>query len=144
MLTFQPPQTWSEEDAVDAEMIEQYKAWWAKHGFPDVDLQNGAHIKNGNLNDPNFSPTPEALLWSCVLSEAFVDLELGRKLNPSAAHAKLAAEAWNWFDSPSNQPGSFRWVCDSLGFDVAYIRKKALSGAPVKRVGRRYAVKEAA
>jgi len=137
-------QTWSEEDAIDANMIEQYKAWWRKHGFPDVDLQNGGRIKNGTLNEPAHGPTPEALLWSCVLSEAFVDLELGRKPNPSEAHRELAFEAWEWFDSPSSQPGSFRWVCEMLNFDVSYIRKKALAGVGVKRADRRYNVKVAA
>jgi hypothetical protein len=125
---------------VTKDVIENYKREWKKHGFPDVDLRAQGRGHSNNLNDPVSQPTEEALLWSCVLSEAFVDVERGRLPSCSKKQRIDADDAVAWFAATTNQPGDFEWVCDVLGFDCGYIRGKVVKGTQAIRQGRRYTV----
>jgi len=115
--------------------IDAYKREWKKYGFPDVDF--GAQSQIGNLVDPTAQPTQEALLWSCVLSEAFVDVERGCV---SEKYRLNADDATKWFAATTSELGDFEWVCDVLGLDAGYVRRKLAQGFKAMRPGRRYQV----
>ena len=123
---------------ITKDTIDAYKREWKKHGFPDVD-HGVAHTLH-SLNDPVSQPSQEALLWSCVLSEAFVDVERGRIMGCSKRKRRDADDTEAWFAATTSEPGDFEWVCDVLGLDVGYVRGKLADGAKVMRVGRRYNV----
>lgn len=76
--------------------------------------------------------TPEQQLWMAVLTEAVDDLGAGPNLDSSndiaRRRAQINQEARSWFLSDRSDVGSFRFVCDVLGLDAVYFRKKALSG----------------
>ena len=117
---------------ITKDVIDSYKREWKKHGFPDVDFgARGA----GNLNDPTSRPTQEAILWSCVLRQAFMDIELYEVAGYSKRRYQNANDAKAWFATTDANPGDFEWVCDMLGLDADYVRNQK-----VVRSGQRYTV----
>lgn len=67
---------------------------------------------------------PEAILWSRVLLQAIWDLA-GIRLNaPPRDMPRLRASARAWICSDDKTPGSFVWICDSLGLDSRTVRKR--------------------
>jgi hypothetical protein len=58
--------------------------------------------------------TPEYELWLSVLVQAINDR--------SDRNAHIKSAAGGWLESDSSQIGSFKWVCDMLGFDPGAVR----------------------
>jgi hypothetical protein len=52
--------------------------------------------------------TPEAELWRAVIDQAIDDL----------SDPDLREAAVEWFTSVSEQPGTFRWVCEHLNLNA--------------------------
>ncbi len=65
------------------------------------------------------SASPETCLWASVLRRALEDLDL-----PLERSGALA-----WFQAGATGPGSFRFVCDALGFEADYLRRLAVARA---------------
>ncbi|MBF0461871.1 MAG: hypothetical protein HQL87_10785 [Magnetococcales bacterium] len=63
--------------------------------------------------------SPEARLWAEVLHRAILDLDDATE-RPSV----LA-----WLRSREDSPGSFRFVCDVLGYEPEHIRQLAMQRA---------------
>ena len=63
--------------------------------------------------------SPEARLWAEVLHRAILDLD-------SATERPIVLA---WLRSRDGEPGSFRFVCDVLGFDPDFIRRLAMQRA---------------
>jgi hypothetical protein len=55
--------------------------------------------------------TPEAELWRAVIDQAIDDL----------SDPDLGEAAVEWFTSVSEQPGTFRWVCEHLGLNASAV-----------------------
>ncbi len=145
-VSMEKGQQWDEEGAVDAAMIEQYKAWWKQHGFPNVDLTYGSRVGVEGINEPRHQPTNEQWLWVAVLKEAIDDF------NKTSVHwDKPCYDCHELHCSippkyPYNTHAGLRqcphyhnqqrcaaiWmagrdceeVCNLLGIDVGYFRKK--------------------
>jgi len=127
--------TWNEDDTVTPEVIEQYKAGWHKHGFPDVDYSPNSRVEVVGMNEPVHGIMPEARLLNCIIVRSFVDLERGRR-RCSKKHRDAAKEAADWFASTSRELGSFEWVCDLLKYEPSYIRRKIAEPRAVRRLGK--------
>jgi hypothetical protein len=56
---------------------------------------------------------PEYSLWAAVLLATVEDLK--------DIHTKAAAEAW--FNSTSQEVGTFLWICEALGLDANAVRR---------------------
>ena len=55
--------------------------------------------------------TPEADLWCAVIERAIGDLS-----DPDLGQATL-----EWFASASDQPGTFRWICEHLDLNASAV-----------------------
>jgi hypothetical protein len=55
--------------------------------------------------------TPEAELWRAVIDQAIDDL----------SDPDLGEAAVEWFTSVSEQPGTFRWVCEHLDLNASAV-----------------------
>jgi len=55
--------------------------------------------------------TPEAELWRAVIDQAINDLS-----DPDLGQAAI-----EWFTSVSEQPGTFRWVCEHLNLNASAV-----------------------
>jgi hypothetical protein len=55
--------------------------------------------------------TPEAELWRAVIDQAIADLS-----DPDFEQAAV-----EWFASVSEQPGTFRWVCEHLNLNASAV-----------------------
>jgi hypothetical protein len=55
--------------------------------------------------------TPEAALWRAVIDQAIADLS-----DPDFSQAAV-----EWFTSVSEQPGTFRWVCEHLNLNASAV-----------------------
>jgi hypothetical protein len=55
--------------------------------------------------------TPEAELWRAVIDQAINDLS-----DPDFGEATV-----EWFTSVSEQPGTFRWICDHLNLNASAV-----------------------
>jgi hypothetical protein len=55
--------------------------------------------------------TPEAQLWRAVIDQAIADLS-----DPDFGQAAV-----EWFTSVSEQPGTFRWVCEHLNLSASAV-----------------------
>ena len=67
-------------------------------------------------------------LWAAVLEQAVEDVKRGRDNSDTAL---------SWFQSDSENVGSFLWVCGILGIDPESIKRILVqrhSGIPVRRV----------
>ena len=64
------------------------------------------------LNDERIEPrSPEAYLWRAVMEQAIDDL----------SDPDLGEAAVEWFTSVSEEPSSFRWVCEHLNLDASAV-----------------------
>jgi hypothetical protein len=79
---------------------------------------------------------PERLLWLAVLQQAKEDLS-GPEPAPGSKRSQFRQQARNWIESPSRAAGSFLWVCDMLGFEVAYVRHRITSAKKISNQRRR-------
>jgi len=66
---------------------------------------------------------PNRRLVAALLLQAVQDIRLKRN-DRNAGHSRTAE---NWFNSESDAPFAFVWVCHILGRDVEATRRKALS-----------------
>jgi hypothetical protein len=75
------------------------------------------------LNKERIETTsPEAELWRAVIDQAIDDL----------SDPDLGEAAVEWFTSVSEQPGTFRWVCEHLDLDASAVRSALLQRKDVK------------
>jgi hypothetical protein len=69
------------------------------------------------LNDERIeTKTPEAELWRAVIDQAIADL----------SDPDLGEAAVEWFTSVSEEPGTFRWICEHLDLDASAVRSALL------------------
>lgn len=140
------------EDVSD-EVIEQYKAAWKKHGFPDADFGLVGQHSNGvsnNIFDKSYQPLGEHWLWVAVLLEAVADYKKTSHYwdqpciechdNQACLHVvngRIHRKGqWQGWDACEHNHSYHRcahdWllgescadICDLLGVDVSYFRAK--------------------
>ena len=64
------------------------------------------------LNEERIEPqSPEAELWRAVMEQAIDDL----------SDPDLGEAAVKWFTSVSEEPSTFRWVCEHLNLDASAV-----------------------
>ena len=66
--------------------------------------------------DRDIEAISERDLWASVLLQAIDDLTEGPEF--------LQAKAQRWFESRSEEPRTFRWVCHHLNLDSAAVLKR--------------------
>ena len=155
---------WLEYQPVDAKLIERYKREWKERGFPDVSASRLARGREPACsNDPISQPTAEQWLWVQVILEAVNDINRtsmywNRHCVPChdgqpCGHVIHGIGQGNHAHDQTSCPyfhtnrdcavrlfhtAEFRQVCDALGLDADYMRKKVLVEQTMmkKRVGR--------
>jgi hypothetical protein len=73
---------------------------------------------NDVLNYGEGRECPEKNLWAAVLLRAFKDLE----------DAKLKRGVISWLNRNDKSAGAFRWICNVLDLDAAWIKEELKSG----------------
>ena len=69
--------------------------------------------------------TPLEKAWAAVLTLSIEDAAKGPTEQELADYTKVRIEdARAWFDSDSEEPGTFLWVCNMLGLEAAGVRKE--------------------
>ncbi len=85
---------------------------------------------------------PERFLWLSVLEDAIKCVQGAvsadgsdgwRQLNSLRHRVRRQLDAQTWFDSDDIYPGSFRWICDTLGLEPDYLRQRIAEGITLKR-----------
>ena len=66
--------------------------------------------------------SPEAELWRAVIDQAIADL----------SDPDLGEAAVEWFTSVSEQPGTFRWVCEHLDLNASAVWSALINRKPRK------------
>ena len=69
---------------------------------------------------PGRSPSPQQKLWAAVVNRARMDCAGAAYVSPD----REAAVAKQWFESESEEPGSFLWVTSHLGICPKMIRSR--------------------
>jgi hypothetical protein len=70
-------------------------------------------------------PSPEKVLWAEVLLQAAESLQ-GRLMFLGEDREAIQREAAEWFNSCSQEIGSFLWVCQALDLDPQTVRQAIL------------------
>jgi hypothetical protein len=75
---------------------------------------------------------PELNLWCHVLQQAIWDIAGIKAKLPQKEIPRLRRSARAWFLSSDETPGSFLWICHTVGMDAAAVRKRVLTASPVQ------------
>ena len=101
-----------------------------------------SHSPEGN--SPTWQWTAEQWLWYAVLMDAVAQCRMLKGLRPEARgrpwqhkirnvrqrardnkrREEAWQESWDWLHDDNGREFGFRWTCDMLGVDAAYIRER--------------------
>ena len=77
---------------------------------------------SNDCNEVHRTPAEKAL-WLAVLDQALNDLTFTGYASRSE-ELRAQRSAYAWLRSDSQEPGSFLFICDILGLDLAWFRKQ--------------------
>jgi len=78
----------------------------------------------------------ERRLWASVLIQAIRDLAGYIVVPNKRDRARVQYHARVWFTSNNRNVGSFLWICDELGVEPSWIRRKMFALINSDRVGK--------
>lgn len=60
-------------------------------------------------------------LWAAVLEQAIKDVQGDARARKGKVKSIFSEGAWTWFNSESQEIGSFLWTCNMLGLEPDFI-----------------------
>ena len=76
--------------------------------------------------------SPEINLWTKVLLDGITCFLAGPKVPYRCADKWLADAYWIFKTGDADRAGTFTWICNSLGIDADYLRKRVVSRYPMR------------